>query len=417
MISFYTLANLANVNADDWYSGSYASYLYPDAGLDSRRISEFLKALGREKNYRAFFPSHIDYVRRMVSGDEAVLIDSSGLPNSVHFPLTAVSNHNGKINRELRIIAVVQKDTGMPLFFRYVPGNIVDVNTIVRTVHEMVALGVGMDYCILDAGYYNDLIFDQFAFASIDFMTRVNSGHGNYKSLVDEHVKSLERKENLVRYNGRMLFVKKVSCKVGTDSNVQAYAYICKDISRAFDESEKLFRDTSDEDFDPQAVYDGMEIAGIFIILTTRNIAIQEILPAYYMRQQIEQLFDIEKNYSHLVPARIHTEETLRGHLLLSFISSSLVKMLQMDLKKTEYNPINLFVYLRNQKCKVYNSQIVTAEPVKKVTDIYRKFHITCPPKITYIDKFLSEDLRFVKSNSTKKRGRKKKGSNNEDSK
>lgn len=53
----------------------------------------------------------------MVSGDEAVLIDSSGLPNSVHFPLTAVSNHNGKINRELRIIAVVQKDTGMPLFF------------------------------------------------------------------------------------------------------------------------------------------------------------------------------------------------------------------------------------------------------------------------------------------------------------
>ena len=150
----------------------------------------------------------------MVSGDEAVLIDSSGLPNSVHFPLTAVSNHNGKINRELRIIAVVQKDTGMPLFFRYVPGNIVDVNTIVRTVHEMVALGVGMDYCILDAGYYNDLIFDQFAFASIDFMTRVNSGHGNYKSLVDEHVKSLERKENLVRYNGRMLFVKKVSCKV-----------------------------------------------------------------------------------------------------------------------------------------------------------------------------------------------------------
>ena len=210
MLQFYTLADLANSDAADWYGGSYASYLYPDASLDSRRLSEFLEALGREENYREFFPAQVKFVRGAIDKNLAVLVDSTGLPNSIHFPLTAVNNHNGKVSRELRLIAVVQKDTGMPLFFRYTPGNIVDVNTIVRTVHEMGVLDIGIDYCILDAGYYNDLIFDQFAFAEIDFMTRVNSGHGIYEKLVNEHAGSLARPENLVRFNDRMLYVKKV---------------------------------------------------------------------------------------------------------------------------------------------------------------------------------------------------------------
>lgn len=409
MLQFYTLADLANSDAADWYGGSYASYLYPDSGLDSRRLSEFLEALGREENYRKFFPAQVKFVRGAIDKDLAVLMDSTGLPNSIHFPLTAVSNHNGKISRELRLIAVVQKDTGMPLFFRYTPGNIVDVNTIVRTVHEMGVLDIGIDYCILDAGYYNDLIFDQFAFADIDFMTRVNSGHGIYEKLVNDHAGSLARPENLVRFNDRMLYVKQVPCRVGTKSDVQSYAYICKDISRSFDEDERLFSGIKDDSFNADEIFSRMEQSGLFVILTTRNIHTDEILPAYYTRQQIEQLFDIEKNYSHLVPARVHSEKTLRGHLLLSFMSATLVRMLQIDLGKTEYDPKKLFLNLRNQKCKVYSTQIITAEPVKKVNDYYRKFKITCPPKITFSGKTLAEDLRFVKSNTPKKRGRKKK--------
>ena len=117
------------------YLKFFSKYLYPGAGLDSRRISEFLESLGREENYRAFFPLHITYVMNQVKDDKGILIDSTGVPNSIHFPLTAISNHNGKINNEMRLIAVVQKSTGMPLYFRYIPGNIIDVNTIVRTVY------------------------------------------------------------------------------------------------------------------------------------------------------------------------------------------------------------------------------------------------------------------------------------------
>jgi hypothetical protein len=35
-----------------------------------------------------------------------------------------------------------------------------------------------------------------------------------------------------------------------------------------------------------------------------------EILPLYYTRQQIEQIFDIGKNYADLLPLRVQSEDT-----------------------------------------------------------------------------------------------------------
>ena len=403
MLCFYALEDLSNTNASDWFEGSFSKYLYPGAGLDSRRISEFLESLGREENYRAFFQLHITYVMNQVKDDKGILIDSTGVPNSIHFPLTAISNHNGKINNEMRLIAVVQKSTGMPLYFRYVPGNIIDVNTIVRTVYELQALGVDVDNCLLDAGYYNDDVFDSLRFASIDFMTRVNAVNGIYKNLLSDNLDTLCKKENLVRYNDRYLYIKCVPCKVGSKKDIPAFAYICKDITRSNDEIEK-FRDRErNNDFDRDKLFDTISTSGIFILISTRHLPTTEILPTYYSRQQVEQLFDIEKNYSNLVPLRVQTEETLRGHLLLVFIVSTLIKMLQEDLRDTEDTPMNLFLNLRNQKCKVYNTTIITAEPVKKVNDIYKKFYITCPPKFRLNGNRIEGDTRFVKQNKRKR--------------
>jgi transposase len=41
----------------------------------------------------------------------------------------------------------------MPIYFRHVAGNIVDVSTLVTTVGELQQYGVSVDYAILDAGY------------------------------------------------------------------------------------------------------------------------------------------------------------------------------------------------------------------------------------------------------------------------
>jgi transposase len=104
--------------------------------------------------------------------------------------------------------------------------------------------------------------------------------------------------------------------------------------------------------------------------------------PTYYTRQQIVQIFDIGKNYTTMLPLRVHTEETFRGHLLLTFIASVIVKMIQDDLKDTAFNPTSAFLQLKNQQCKVFDNDIIPQEAVKKVNDIYKKFTFKSPKTI-----------------------------------
>ena len=84
MVLYYILRDKANDHAKLWYEGSISQLLYPKANLTSQRISDFLKSIGKRENVEHFFESHIGWIKSNVCFDPAVLIDSTGLPNSIH---------------------------------------------------------------------------------------------------------------------------------------------------------------------------------------------------------------------------------------------------------------------------------------------------------------------------------------------
>ena len=116
--------------------------------------------------------------------------------------------------------------------------------------------------------------------------------------------------------------------------------------------------------------------------ISSRPIATDQIFPKYYMRFQIEQEFDICKNNTNMLPPRVQTEATFRGHLLIAFMASVVVRMLQDDLSKTSYNPQSTFLTIRNHKCKVFDDYVLTMESVKKANDIYKLFKLKVPHTI-----------------------------------
>lgn len=77
-------------------------------------------------------------------------------PNNIHFPLTAVSNYNGNISREVRMTTIVQRDFGYPLLFRLAAGNINDMSTITRSINELSMHDIVTDFVLMDAGYFTD---------------------------------------------------------------------------------------------------------------------------------------------------------------------------------------------------------------------------------------------------------------------
>ena len=82
------------------------------------------------------------------------------------------------------------------------------------------------------------------------------------------------------------------------------------------------------------------------------------------------------KNNSNLLPLRVHSEDTLRGHLLLAFATAVIYRKLQDNLKNTQYTPENAILSLRNHKCKVYDDFVLTMESAKRANDIYKMFNI-----------------------------------------
>jgi transposase len=305
-----------------------------------------------------------------------VLIDSTGLPNSIHFPLTAINTHNGHTSEEVRLIYVVHQKTGLPIYFRYCAGNIVDVSTLIRCVEELKAQGVNVKFSILDAGYYSDGNIRELFERKISFITRMKENKVLYKKLVAEHLDGLDTRDNLVEYNGRYVYIKRVPCEIEGHG---AYAYIGLDIERKSSESKKTFRGAKGRNMSVGQVFDAIRRQGAFILASSRPIAVDKVLPLYYTRQQIEQVFDIGKNYADMLPVRVHSEETFRGHLLLTFITAVVIKQLQDALAKSSINPASLFLDLRNQKCKVFDDRIITHEAFKKANDCYKHFKMQCP--------------------------------------
>lgn len=382
MLSYYILCNMANCHAADWFEGNYARILYPKANLTSQRISDFLSAIGDEYSYREFFKAYLKFLFQNTKNiaDTGILIDSTGLPNDIHFPLTAINNHNGTISNEVRLIYVTQQDTGMPIYFRYCPGNVVDTTTLTRTMAELKENGINTKFAILDAGYYTDDNIRHLYEKHVSFISRLRENRILYKELVARHLPDIQNEKNFVSYNDRYVYIKCVECE--PIEGYKGYAYIGLDINRKSSEAHNLFQKAKSKKISDKDVYEKMQSQGVFILISSRRIAKDKILPAYYTRQQIEQIFDIGKNYAEMLPIRVQNESTFRGHLLLTFMATVIYKIVQDKLKETSLNPKSMFLNLRNHKCKVFNHAIITQEEFKKANDSYELFKIKCPVRI-----------------------------------
>jgi hypothetical protein len=375
----------AYIYAQMWHEGNYASILYPKARLQSQRISDFLIALGSEDVNRDFFSS---YLGMLYAGKEGtgILIDSTGLHNAVDMSLTALSNHNGDINFEMRLIYVIDRISGMPLFMRYCAGNVLDISTLRTTVEELKQLGVKTDMALADAGYYSDDNVDALYANEIAFVSRVGTNRRLFKDLVGKHAKSLRQAKYMVPFGNRVVYMRRFPVDLHGHAG---YAYLGLDMDSHNMQEKKISLQALNDKMSFEEIDDKMKKLGTFVIVSSNRMDCKEILPLYYTRVQVEQVFDIAKNNADLVPLRIQGEDTLKGHLMLTFLSTVLFQLLQKDLllhtqKKDKINPEGSFLVLRNQKCKVFDEVVIPQEPTKKMNDIYKLLKMESPVSIPY---------------------------------
>ena len=336
MFLYYALSNQANCRAETWYMHSFAKYLYPKANLASQRISEFLAAIGRPENVRTFLVNHIDYLLDATDQEKCVLIDSTGCPNKCSLYVTRLSVHESQVNIEFRVIVVVQKSTGLPLYYKIIPGNVVDIATVMYVIRLMKNLSCEVEYVLGDAGYCCPAVMERMIWAGVDFMTRLCPHFNIFKDVVADHLSELACPENLVDYRGRKVYMLKTKKVIAhqkeTGEPVEGYVYLCRDIQAYHSKVDHLMNSKKYPSMTKEEFLAACNKFGLFAIVSTRDLPPEQVLPEYYIRQGIEQFFDFAKNFGRFLPVRCHNMETLSGHMLLGFTVTFVVCLIEYRL-------------------------------------------------------------------------------------
>ncbi|MDR1167044.1 MAG: transposase [Deltaproteobacteria bacterium] len=379
LIAYRLTENNVIDHAKTWYLSSYAQVLYPNINLDSPRISEFHAKLGEEFYYRKFFESYL----KLFAGDGKlkdkislpILIDSTGLQNDINMDLTAVSNHNGVINNEMRLIYVADKTSKLPLLYHYVNGSVIDNVTLVNIINLLNSFDINIQFILMDTGYSNISNISKLVELKIPFLTRLPKNRIEHKELIKMYSSSIERPKNFCLFEKRKFFGIKTQI---TFEGEQLFAYVLEDVGKKFTEFPEFYAKHKDEPDSDNLISDSFESAGKFILLSSNEYDIYTVIDLYHERENIEQIFDITKTYAKILPLRVHSIQTVRGILLESFLATTLYAFLSQQLSESKFCTKAALAELKTVTMHIYEEASFLDVLTKRQKQVFTDLNLTC---------------------------------------
>ena len=367
---YYRLAmQSAMYNAEHWIAGNVANLFFKDADLSSQNISAILKYLGDESIQREFF---LQYLQNLGGSEKAVIIDATSLPNQINTNFNAWGYASGTIEKQFKLLCVLDRETKTPLFYRYLPGNLADVSTLQRTIFELSQMGVKSGFALIDAGYLSEENILVLYKEKINFLSRLPSSRTLYKELIATEAKNMESKEYAIKYGTRGLFVKRIKIQL---YGQEAYAFLVLDPIKKGKETQAMVLNYLD---DKNQTDSDLNACGTIILVSSLLFETKDVVEKYYARQAVEQVFGFYKDDLQSLPLRCHTDSTIKGYLFLQFIVLILFLELRSYLRHN-FTVEQALLITRNIKCKVFKKELLIAELTKNQKQIFELCNVMVP--------------------------------------
>ncbi|MDR2457541.1 MAG: transposase, partial [Clostridiales Family XIII bacterium] len=357
----------ANYRGADWFDKSYARLRYPNAAMSANSISNFLKEIGQDCNYRKFFQLYLNYltINKNINNyiQFPVLIDSTSLLNSKNIPFSALSRYNNDINKQIRLIHVSDNETKFPIYFHFIAGSIIDISTLKYIIQTLLSYNIKIKSVILDAAdnSNNNLAF--FESLDIDYISRLNEDRAEYKDIIKNYGIDIQHPEYLLEYQDKTIFCKKINL---SSTEKKFFAYLCLDANLISSEMDTYRRNffKYGETYDPNI--EKFDSIAKFVLISNHEFENIQILQNYYQRQNINQNFDVAKNSAHLLPLRVHSEEAFRGYILVSFIQSIILSLIDNQLKTDKIDSLYVFKTMEGVYIDIYDNKSKILHALRK---------------------------------------------------
>ena len=367
---------------------SFASYVLKDIPLSTMKSdTRFFSMMGEDSTRMTFFKSFVAYMQQAdPTFGKGCYVDSTALPNSiVDNPFNALCCHGvGSSEIMIRLVLVIDEKSGLPVWFDIIPGNVLDINTVMKVVNDVAdSLGIEIDSLVLDAGYVSESLVNTFHIGTDKtIIGRMPARKGYPHRQLYIEVKDLLGK-------GKYAFVRKGHTYFGKRKQIDLfgqpiYAYVYVDKSNAVQRfADYLLKHQEEYDVMKLTEKDWMTVKfGYFVLISNIDTTPAELLSMYFGRTEIEKVFKTSKEYLDLLPLSKWTDLTVRGKLLHDVIDTTIYLMLQKQIAPTGISMSELFGKCQSLMCRSHNGQVHVETPNKQVKQYYKYLDLRVPAHI-----------------------------------
>ena len=391
----------SRITCDNFIEKSFASYVLGDIAFPSLRSdTEFFALMGDDRTRMAFFKCYIESMKKnQPDFGTGCYIDSTPLPNDIdNNPFNALCCHGVSSSAvQMRLILVLDDTTGMPVWYDIIPGNVLDLSTVMNVLNDVGdSLGITVNSVVLDAGYISKELIAAFhngtektvigrmparkgyPFKELYWQVKSLIGKGKYEFVCREHP-----------YFG---YKKEISL---FEQSIYAYVYVNQfnALQRYRDyliEHREEYDELKNRDKDWYTVK-----YGYFVLISNIDTPPADLLTQYFCRTEIERVFKTSKDYLELMPLRKWTDQTVRGKILYDIINTIILLMLQRQYIDKALSMNKISGKTQSLMCHRDSQGRVSVEtPNKKTKEYYNLLGVQVPASVK-VDQFRSKVLQL----------------------
>jgi hypothetical protein len=366
--------------AEEWYNSNIIKFLCPNVTLQLDYISDLLAEIGSEKFYELFFTSYIEFFRENQDFNDLLLGDP-WLSHGNRITYTSINDYYTVINDKGNIIPLISDYRGFPIYYYYNYKENIDHTTLDSILYDLRNYYINVHRLVLHGDYYSNKIINELNKSNIPFMITLPTKDKIFDDLIRKYLPNLINKINKIKVEQRDFYIIKDTISL-LKGKISAFVYIYYDDEAKIREYNDYMNNYYQENISKDELDFELSKHGISIVISTINFQESEVLSYYFTRQARHNFIDFLNNDQDIFRLYSQSEKIFSGHLMISFIATVILYLIDRKLKEQGKSFYDYLPYLNLILARVTKNKIIPSIPTKQADELLKALGITLPDQI-----------------------------------
>lgn len=356
-----------------------------------RTDSRYFKNLGEFEFRVRFFRQFVQEMRLRIPGfGKGCYVDSTPLPNSItDLPTNRNCSHGiNSAEIQTRMVLIVDIRSGLPVWFDLIPGNVLDLSTIMDVTERVSRLiDVQVEDMVLDAGYVCKDVINAYNRDDNPDKTLIarmpaKNGFGFDELFEATHNLFSNAKYGFVRQDHTYFGIKKEVEIFGK----REFAYVYVDHENA-SEYYKGYLLKDAEEYEKMTMKAKNRVryrGGFFVLVSNIDTEPDKMLDRYYGRTEVETVFNCGKEYIGMLPLSKQGADTVSGKIMQDVITLIVYMQIRKVTTPTGRSVSDYIYDLQSLDCyRGDEDTIIVSAPNRQAKAAYSLFGYDIPNRLS----------------------------------